>query len=87
MSKRYKLSKNNTFIDFITADEINTIRINTNNEKKLIKLLHNYLKNIDNIICLDFHGVADLYDITEKIPSKQNKIIIFVFYIIYINCT
>jgi len=41
-----------------------------------IKILNKYLINLDKLICLDFHGVTDLYDINEKIPSNLPKCVI-----------
>jgi hypothetical protein len=63
-----------TYIDFIINDT--TMRINTDDTNNIIKLLHKYLHNLDSLICLDFHGVTDLYNLDEMIPSKLPKIII-----------
>ena len=41
-----------------------------------IKILNKYLINLDKLICLDFHGVTDLYDLNEKIPSNLPKCVI-----------
>ena len=65
---------NKTHIDFITKESVE--RININDDKNIIKILTKYLVNLDKLICLDFHGVADLYDLNEKIPSNLPKIVI-----------
>ena len=65
-----------TYIDFITKSPNDTMRININDNNSIIKLLNKYLNNLDNLICLDFHGVTDLYDIDEKIPSNLPKCVI-----------
>ena len=65
---------NKTYIDFITKESVE--KININDDKNIIKILTKYLVNIDKLICLDFHGVTDLYDLNEKIPSNLPKIVI-----------
>ena len=65
-----------TYIDFITKSSNKTIRINTTNENDIINLFKQYFDNVDKLICLDFHGVTDLYDDNEKIPSDLPKCII-----------
>ena len=66
-----------TYVDFITKYSNETIRINTDNNVDIIKLLNKHLGNLNNLlICLDFHGVTDLYDIDEKIPSDLPKCVI-----------
>ena len=68
--------KDNTFVDFITKHQQETIRININNDNDIIKLLKKYLNNLDKLICLDFHGITDLYSDDEKIPSNLPKCVI-----------
>ena len=53
-----------------------TIKINTNNIIKIKAVLFKYLSNIDNLLCLDFHGVTDLYNDNERIPSDMSKCVI-----------
>ena len=65
---------NKTHIDFITKESVE--RININDDKNIIKILTKYLVNLDKLICLDFHGVTDLYELNEKIPSNLPKIVI-----------
>ena len=65
---------NENYIDFIINQQ--TIRININDDIKINEILSKCLNNLDKIICLDFHGVADLYNINEKIPSKLPTCII-----------
>jgi hypothetical protein len=66
----------NTYVDFITKHQQETIRININNDSDIIKLLKKYLINLKKLICLDFHGITDLYNIDEKIPSNLPKCVI-----------
>lgn len=65
-----------TYIGFITKNSNEIIKINTSNENDIIKLLKKYFDNLDKLICLDFHGIVDLYDDDEKIPSDLPKCII-----------
>ena len=65
-----------TYVDFITKHSTDTIRINIDDNDSIIKLLNKYLNNLDKLICLDFHGVTDLYNIDEKIPSNLPKCVI-----------
>ena len=39
-------------------------------------ILKKYFLNISKLLLLDFHGVSDLYDLSEKIPSTLPKCII-----------
>jgi len=64
-----------TYIQIITKDS-EPIKINLDDEKTINNLINNYLENINELVCLDFHGVADLYNNDEKIPSKLNKCVI-----------
>jgi hypothetical protein len=93
--KNYSVLKNNqlgghivkqekTYIDFITKSSNDTIRININDDNYIYKLLNKYLEKLDKIICLDFHGITDLYNINEKIPSDITKCVIS--YIGGLNC-
>jgi hypothetical protein len=63
-----------TYVDFITSLE--NIRINLDDNDSIIKLLNKHLDNLDKLICLDFHGVTDLYNDNEKIPSNLPKCVI-----------
>jgi hypothetical protein len=65
---------NKMYIDFITKESVE--RININDDKNINKILNKYLVNLDKLICLDFHGVTDLYELNEKIPSNLPKIVI-----------
>lgn len=66
----------NTYIDFITKYSNNTIKIDLNNESDIFKILNKHFKNINKLICLDFHGVTDLYNDNEIIPSNLPKCVI-----------
>lgn len=82
LKNKYSISKNyiggnidnKTYIDFITKESVE--RININDDKNIIKILNKYLINLDKLICLDFHGVTDLYNLDEKIPSNLPKCVI-----------
>ena len=65
-----------TYIDFITKYSNDTIRLNINNDNNISKLLKKCLNKLDKLICLDFHGVTDLYHTNEKIPSDLPKCVI-----------
>ena len=67
--------KSNTFVEFIT-ENIKTIKVNLDNEMQINEILNKYLLNIPKLLCLDFHGVADLYKDDEIIPSNIQKCII-----------
>ena len=68
--------KTKTYVDFITKRHNETKRIYTNNDADIIEILDEHFKNINKLICLDFHGVFDLYDDNEKIPSDLPKCVI-----------
>ncbi len=63
------------YIDFITKKTDN-IRLNINEEEKITAVLNKYLDNIKTLICLDFHGVTDLFNDNEKLPSQLPKCVI-----------
>jgi hypothetical protein len=67
--------KGGTYIEFIT-EKSETIKVNLDNEEEIHKILNKYLSNISKLICLDFHGVTDLYDNDETIPSELDKCVI-----------
>lgn len=74
---KVKRVDNKEFVDFITKKDDNTIKIIRHKITELddiTPLLSQHFKNIDTLLCLDFHGVADLFD--EPIPSKLPKCII-----------
>ena len=64
-----------TYIEFITKYD-DTIKIKLDNEKEINDLLNKYFIDITKLVCLDFHGVTDLYDDNEKIPIKLPKCVI-----------
>lgn len=64
-----------SYIEFITKDN-NTLKFELNNLENINKILISYFENIKNLICLDFHGVTDLYGENEIIPSKLPKCVI-----------
>jgi hypothetical protein len=66
---------NKIFIEFIFKDTHKTLKIS--NEKKINMILSAFFKNIPTLLCLDLHGVADLYDEPkETIPNNLPKCII-----------
>ena len=66
-------NSNSTFIDFITKEGV--IKVELNNINKINEILQPF-RNIEKLVCLDFHGVADLYNDNEKIPTLLPKCII-----------
>ena len=76
MNNVFHKRNNKTYIDFITKYSNETIQIDLNNDTDISKILNRHFKNIDKLVCLDFHGVTDLYNDNEKIPSKLPKCVI-----------
>lgn len=70
---------NKEFVDFITKNDDNTIKIvrhKITDSYDIASILSKHFDKIDTLICLDFHGVTDLYKPDEPIPSKLPKCII-----------
>lgn len=63
-----------TYLEFITKNGIHKIELLDN--EKIHHILKKNIGKVNDLVCLDFHGVADLYDLKEKIPSTLPKIII-----------
>ena len=63
-----------TQIDFITND--GTITYDLTDTEKILTLLINHFGELKKLICLDLHGVADLYNDDEVIPCYLPKCII-----------
>ena len=61
-------------IDFITKDS--TITYNLNDIENIKILLEKFFGQLRELICLDLHGVADLYNDDEVIPCNLPKCII-----------
>lgn len=70
-----QIGSNSIYIDFITKKPDN-IRLNINEDEKITVLLNKYLDNLKTLICLDFHGVTDLFNDNEKIPTHLPKCVI-----------
>lgn len=56
-------------------------RVYVTDEKKIKKVFGQinkkiYKHNISKLLCLDYHGVTDLYNLDEPIPSSTPKIVI-----------
>jgi hypothetical protein len=66
---------NNGKYDFYNKNVVLPLRVNLN-DAKINKIIFKYLKNINKLLCLDFHGVTDLFLSDEKIPNNLNKCII-----------
>jgi hypothetical protein len=66
--------KEQTYIDIITSHD--TKRLSIDNLKTITSKFNTNLFGIKELLCLDFHGVADLYDLNEYIPSKLPKCVI-----------
>lgn len=64
------------YISFIFPNNHILVNIKLSDIQKINKIIHNTFKNISELICLDFHGVSDLYEQTEKIPNNLPKCII-----------
>ena len=69
-----KLSNND--FDFKNNTIILPKRINLSNIDNINKIFKKNFKNLNKLLCLDFHGVVDLYDNNEIIPSELDKCII-----------
>jgi len=63
-----------TYIDIVTSDK--TIRLSIDDVDQISKLLNEYFNGLDELLCLDFHGVTDLFDSDELIPSSLPKCVI-----------
>jgi len=63
-------------IDFIIKDYDKTITYDLDDMENIIKILIKHFGQLENLICLDLHGVADLYSNEEIIPGKLPKCII-----------
>ena len=70
-----QIGGNPVYIDFITQKSDN-IRLNINEDGKITSILNKYLDNIKTLICLDFHGVTDLFDDNVILPSHLPKCVI-----------
>lgn len=70
-----QIGGNSIYIDFITKKTDN-IRLNINDEEKITAILNKYIDNLKTLICLDFHGVTDLFNDNEKIPTHLPKCVI-----------
>jgi hypothetical protein len=55
---------------------IKILKVDLQNDDEINRILNKYLININKLLCLDFHGVTDLYEDHEKIPSSIDKCII-----------
>ena len=66
---------NKIFIEFIFKNSHKTLKLS--DEKKINMVLSAFFKEIPKLLCLDFYGVASLYDNPkELIPSNLPKCII-----------
>ena len=70
-----QIGGNSLCVDFITK-KTNNIRLDIDEDEKITAILNKYLYNIKTLVCLDFHGVTDLFDDDEKIPSHLPKCVI-----------
>jgi hypothetical protein len=69
------MDNNKIFIEFIIKDTHKTLKIS--NEKKINMVLSAFFKDMPTLLCLDFYGVANLYDNPkEVIPNNLPKCII-----------
>ena len=66
----------NNKYDFNNKQTILPKRIKLTNINKIKKIFIKKFGKLKKLLCLDFHGITDLYDLTEKIPSKLDKCII-----------
>ena len=62
--------------DFNNSNIVLPKRIELQNIIKIKKKIIKKFSKLKKLLCLDFHGVTDLYDTHEKIPSSLNKCII-----------
>ena len=63
-------------IDFITKDSNETITYDLHDTVNIKNIIKIYFDKLENLICLDLHGVADLYSNEENIPGILPKCII-----------
>lgn len=75
-AKSYKKKDNIEYIDFITKYSDN-IRIKLTNNDAITDILCRHFEGINNLICLDFHKVVDLYKYPDRIsPDFVPKCVI-----------
>ena len=66
----------NNKYDFNNKQTILPKRIKLTNINKIKKIFIKKFGKLKKLLCLDFHGITDLYDLNEKIPSKLDKCVI-----------
>ena len=69
-------NNNNTYIDFITKDSEKLVTIDYTNDIAIEKILKEHFNGVKKLVCMDFHGVTDLYKDDEKIPCNLPKCVI-----------
>jgi hypothetical protein len=63
-----------TYIDIMTKEM--DMQIQLSDEEKIDSVLKKHFSNISKLVCLDFHGVTDLFDNNEKIPTNLPKCVV-----------
>lgn len=58
-----------TYIDIMTKEQ--NMQIQISDEDKINSILKKYFSGINKLVCLDFHGVTDLFNVMEEIPTKM----------------
>ena len=71
------------YISFIFPNSHNKlVNIELSDTQKINKIMYNTFKNIGELICLDFHGVADLYDQSEKFQIIYQNVLFLILAVI-----
>ena len=71
-----KRTNNKTYVEFITKSD-EPIRVSVSDIETIDNLIKQHLHHLtDSLLCLDFHGITDLYGDNEMIPSRLPKCII-----------
>jgi hypothetical protein len=76
ISKDDDLLTNKLTLNFESDHIVLPKRFLLTDTEKIKNKLYKKFKNNKNLLCLDFHGVADLFNPDEKIPSDLDKCII-----------
>ncbi len=76
-----QMGGNSLYVDFITKNT-NNIRLDIDEDEKITAILNKYLDNIKTLVCLDFHGVTDLFDDNEKYHYIYQNVLFHILVVI-----
>jgi hypothetical protein len=65
-----------TKIDLILKDHDELVEVDLFDDDKFNLNIKPYVEGITELLCLDFHGVTDLFDVSELIPNTKAKCVI-----------